>query len=227
MAQAKRVKVGQVWEDSKGRHLEVVSNQGADKKFHVRNTANNRTLKRGPRALLRMVKDADAGAGLSHHNNPSPDNPSQKRPKRRRRNPRQNPMCRLCWENEAAEGETLCHVCRAQFEQEEGPAEHDAWLAEQSRHAHFDRYDNPARYPSVMTRVVAEAMARMDPSLAESPQAIMDAAREALARFKRRDTRAPGISAYLNPPVPVWGSRGYGPIPGGGSPGWPYPGFLY
>lgn len=60
MAQAKKVRAGQVWTDSKGRELEVVAPQGPDGKFLVRNVQTGRTLKRGARALKDMVRAVPA-----------------------------------------------------------------------------------------------------------------------------------------------------------------------
>jgi hypothetical protein len=57
MAQAHKVRVGQVWTDARGRRLEVLELQGSDGKFGVRNLESNRTMRRGPRALVSLERD--------------------------------------------------------------------------------------------------------------------------------------------------------------------------
>jgi hypothetical protein len=40
--------------------------------------------------------------------------------------------CRMCYEHPAADGDTLCHLCRGQHEAAEAAEEHEGWLAEQA-----------------------------------------------------------------------------------------------
>jgi hypothetical protein len=42
------------------------------------------------------------------------------------------PYCRMCWEHEAAPGDSLCHLCRGRLDAEEAEADHEAWLDQQA-----------------------------------------------------------------------------------------------
>lgn len=58
MARAAQVRPGQVWADVNGRQLEVLQQAGPDGRYLVKNVGTGRTMSRGPRALIQLVREA-------------------------------------------------------------------------------------------------------------------------------------------------------------------------
>jgi hypothetical protein len=71
------------------------------------------------------------------------------------------PYCIMCYEHEAAPGDTLCHRCRSRLDAEEAEADHEAWLDQQA--VIRREYMNPFFSPPAIQYSTVGALANPGP----------------------------------------------------------------
>jgi hypothetical protein len=208
MAQKRKVNIGDVWNDARGRSLEVVGPIDSRGKVAMRNLQTGRPINsKGPRALVQLVRKGTgpkitaSSAGATNPAPRAPRKPRQltpaqiaagfgggggpKRPKRRKPPARARAPKRP--------STTPMHLMAPM------PAPFPASVA-----------PNPSHYPSPLAQSVAEAMSALSPAAASNPHAVRAAAMAAIDAHTVSGMRNPyaesdpfdlGEEPYENPPM--------------------------